>query len=328
MAAEESLLLTVEEQKVVDAEVEALWADIDSRKPLTKIAEVAKAFISHEKKTASLLHNIVARIAKMKEMIRQRDKGIADLKQLLGNGNINIEEKLRAINPAEINASIATAVDTAVKNIPAPVIAADVLTSEKIKDEVEAAWVEVVSGKRKKAGVIPMSKVVKEQIQQQNLAEERKTNVVLHNFKPEENHSYVDLFLEVVDVCGLKTEVSRTDVISVKRMRRNEGQANETIQPVIVELASEEKKHKLLKKLSIWREVQRNERDPNDASPWKNIDHDYTKEQREEKKLLLEDAKKLNDDEPENSHFRYRVRGIPTSLKMVKVDTRTGRWVE
>ena len=38
MAAEESILLTVEEQKVVDAEVEALWADIDSRKPLTKIA--------------------------------------------------------------------------------------------------------------------------------------------------------------------------------------------------------------------------------------------------------------------------------------------------
>ena len=95
-----------------------------------------------------------------------------------------------------------------------------------------------------------MSKVVKEQIQQQNLAEERKTNVVLHNFKPEENRSDVDLFLEVVDVCGLKTEVSRTDVISVKRMRRNEGQANETIQPVIVELASEEKKHKLLKKIA------------------------------------------------------------------------------
>ena len=76
--------------------------------------------------------------------------------------------------------------DTAVKNIPAPVISADVLTSEKIKDEVEAAWVEVVSGKRKKAGVITMSKVVKEQIQQQNLAEGRKTKVVLHNFKPED----------------------------------------------------------------------------------------------------------------------------------------------
>ena len=88
MAAEESLLFTGEEQKVVDAEVEALWADIDSRKPLTKIAEVAKAFISHEKETASYLNNIVARIAKMKEMIRQRDKKIADLKQLLGNTGI------------------------------------------------------------------------------------------------------------------------------------------------------------------------------------------------------------------------------------------------
>ena len=79
--------------------------------------------------------------------------------------------------------------------------------------------------------------------------------------------------------------------------------------------------------MSIWREAQKNERDPNDESPWKFIDHDYTREQREEKKTLLTEVKARNGAEPEDSHFRNRVRGDPANLRIVKVDIRTGRWV-
>ena len=230
-----------------------------------------------------------------------------------------------------MDAKVTAAVDTAVRQVVIPES-----TGEKIKEEVELAWSEVVSGKRKKPGIIPVTEVVKQQIQQKSLADERKTNLMLHNFPAEANRSDQAIFLDVVEVCGLKTTITKDDVVSVKRIGMNGAPRNgnvpaaqaDKIPPIIISLTTETKKRQLLKALSIWREKQKNERDPNDTSPWKFVDHDYTREQREERNSLLSEARTKNEAEAEDSHFRFRVRGDPANLKIVKVDIRTGRWVE
>ena len=60
--------------------------------------------------------------------------------------------------------------------------------------------------------------------------------------------------------------------------------------------------------------------------PLPSIDHDYTIEQRKEKNTMLTVAKNKQRNEPEGTPFRFRVRGLPDSMHVIKMDTRTRRW--
>ena len=69
-----------------------------------------------------------------------------------------------------------------------------------------------------------------------------------------------------------------------------------------------------------------NERDPNDKTPFPSIEHDLTVEQRKERNEMVVIAKEEQNNQPEGSHFRIRVRGPSDAMMIVKIDTRTGKW--
>ena len=80
------------------------------------------------------------------------------------------------------------------------------------------------------------------------------------------------------------------------------------------------------KNLGRWCEVMLNERDPNDKTPFPSIEHDLTVEQRKERKEIVVSPKEEQRNQPEGSHCRIRVSGPPDAMRIVKIDTRTGKW--
>ena len=69
-----------------------------------------------------------------------------------------------------------------------------------------------------------------------------------------------------------------------------------------------------------------NERDPNDKTPFPSIEHNLTVEQRKERKEMVVSTKEEQINQPEGSHFRICVRGPLDAMRIVKIDTRTGKW--
>ena len=97
------------------------------------------------------------------------------------------------------------------------------------------------------------------------------------------------------------------------------------VRPLKVKLSSVEKKRELFRNLGKWRAKleQDSDRDPTEKLP--QIDHDLTKEQREERKALVDLAKSKQAELPADSPFRIRVRGAPGEMKIVKIDA-NGKW--
>ena len=69
-----------------------------------------------------------------------------------------------------------------------------------------------------------------------------------------------------------------------------------------------------------------NERDPNDKTPFPSIEHDLTVKQRKERNKMVVSAKEEQRNQHEGSHFRIPVRGPQEAMRIVKIDTRTGKW--
>ena len=69
-----------------------------------------------------------------------------------------------------------------------------------------------------------------------------------------------------------------------------------------------------------------NERDPNDKTPFPSIEHDLTVEQRKERKEMVVSTKEEQRNQPEWSYLRICVMGFPDAMRIVKIDTRTGKW--
>ena len=155
-------------------------------------------------------------------------------------------------------------------------------------------------------------------LEQQKLTEDNKSNIIIHALKPVEGITDTDQFLEIVQGCELSSKILSEDIISITRLgQKKDGQ----IQPLKIKLSSVDKKRELLRNLYKWRrslESDRN-RDPNEKMP--QIDHDLTREQREERKSLVEIAQKKQAELPADSPPRIRVRGAPDNLKIVKIDS-------
>ena len=69
-----------------------------------------------------------------------------------------------------------------------------------------------------------------------------------------------------------------------------------------------------------------NYRYPIDKTPFPSIEHDLTVEQRKERKEMAVSVKKGQRHLPEGSHFPIRVKGPTDAMRIVKIDTRTGKW--
>ena len=195
---------------------------------------------------------------------------------------------------------------------------------QKLKEEVEVTVRKSFADTVKKGGgpgIIPLSTQIRDQMKQQRLTDDRKGNIIIHNLPDTGEGGDKSGFMNIVEVCGVN--IGEEDVMLVKRLGKPG--ANK-LRPVLITLSSEDKKRKLFKNLGIWRSEVMKERDPNDETLLPSIDHDYTIEQRKEKNTMLTVAKNKQRNEPEGTPFRFRVRGPPDSMHVIKMDTRTRRW--
>ena len=125
--------------------------------------------------------------------------------------------------------------------------------------------------------------------------------------------------------CVVSEVIGTDDIVEVKRIGEPGAHAGVKTRPILVKINSEDKKKRLFENLGRWREVMLNERDPNDKTPFPSIEHDLTVEQRKERNEIVVSAKVEQRNQPEGSHFQIRVRGPPDAMRIVKIDTRTGK---
>ena len=114
--------------------------------------------------------------------------------------------------------------------------------------------------------------------------------------------------------------------MEVPRIGEPGAHTGENTRTILVRINSEDKKKVLFENLGRWHEVILNERDPNDKTPFPSIEYDLTVEQRKERKEMVVSAKEEQRKQPEVSHFRFCVRGSPDAMRIVKIETRNGKW--
>ena len=189
-----------------------------------------------------------------------------------------------------------------------------------VKERMEATWSEVI--RKKRPEVLPMASIFREQLEQKRLTEENKSNLIIHALKPVEGVEDINRFLEIVATCGLHNEILSDDVLECKRLgAKKDG----VIQPLKVVLSDVEKKKALFRKLGMWRAKLEADKDHDPNEKFPHIDHDLTREQRAERKNLVDIAKAKQAELPDGSPFRVRVKGAPDQRKVVKIDAK-GKW--
>ena len=153
------------------------------------------------------------------------------------------------------------------------------------------------------------SEVVKE-IKDQ---ESRKCNIILHNVQEkqsdnedERNKHDREQLKELGKVC--KQTIKKEDVVMMRRLgKRNPNKPR----PILVEFRDEEKKSGLMSNLVNLSKAP-------DALRKISVQHDLTKKQRDEEKLLREEAKKM-EAEDDSGEFDYRIRGPPWARQIKKM---------
>jgi hypothetical protein len=188
---------------------------------------------------------------------------------------------------------------------------------EIVNERVSAAWNEVVSKKR--PGLIPMESIIREQLQQQRLTEDRKANIIVYGLKANDAIPDKRLFMDIVTASNMG-EVIKDANVDCQRLGKP---VNDAVQPLRVTLSDAEMKSSLFKNLKHWRDKLRTKHGKDVPLP--SLEHDLTREQRAEKKTLVAEARLLQGKLPENSLFRIRVRGPPERMKIVKID-QSGKW--
>lgn len=171
----------------------------------------------------------------------------------------------------------------------------------------------------------PDPQEIRQQVFYMKQVEERKNNLIIHNLQEERDASPdkvkkndMDTFLEISEICG--AQISVADILDCRRIGRNNNQDKN--RPVLIKMASNEKKRSLFLKLGAWRKYQEENRGPEDVAsnkPLINIDHDMTQDQRKDRKFFLEESKNLNAKLPGDAQFKWSVRGPPWNMRLQKV---------
>ena len=146
--------------------------------------------------------------------------------------------------------------------------------------------------------------------------EERKKNLVLYNVPEPETNIKEERIKEdkeffrtlCKDTLGVKLDTN-----SIVKTARFGEKDMEKPRPLWISLRTEDIKRRVFSKLA---KLQGSEHD------YISFNHDMTKLERENKKLLTADAKKQEEADTEGK-FRYRVRGPPWDLKIVKLPKKT-----
>ena len=174
---------------------------------------------------------------------------------------------------------------------------------------------------------VQAKRLVRQQMESVRQEDERRPNVMVYNLpeaksniKEEVRLSDTNYFVDITKICGVA--FTSKDVKEVIRLGKKPEQGNAP-RPLLVKLADVEKKKDIFKKLHIFREHQAKDRSTDDTSPFVSVSHDLTQEQREERRELIEEAKKKDQDLEHESPYRHVVWGPPWDMKVMKVKRRT-----
>ena len=260
-------------------------------------------------------------LKKMYESVSRSDLQIQELSNKVEGLTKQVEKmKETSLSSNILNGEVEAMKKDVKKALDSATKVANDVDSTLVKEKMEAAWTEVVNKKR--PGVLPMKTILKEQLEQVRMTEEKKSNLIIHVLKPVDGVPDIDQFMEIVDGCGISGSITAEDVVECKRLGAKK---DNVIQPLKIVLSSVEKKRELFRNLGKWRAklLADKDRDPLEKLP--HVDHDLTKEQRIERKSLVEIAVAKQAELPKESPFRIRVRGAPEDMKVVKIDA-NGKW--
>ena len=124
-------------------------------------------------------------------------------------------------------------------------------------------------------------------------------------------------FLELCTIC--EAAITPDDVDDVRRLGADTAPKPRPLRVTLVADDAEEKKKQLFKNLSKLRDYLRRENGGEDPAKPVTIAHDMSQEQRSEKKKMLQDIYKKNQELGPNSEVIYRVRGPPWAMFEAKV---------
>ena len=121
-----------------------------------------------------------------------------------------------------------------------------------------------------------------------------------HDDKDENKQKDMDSFFDITRVC--EVEFTPDDVESLIRLGKKPVSSAKP-RPVLVRLVNEQKKKQFFKHLPKWRKHQEDEQHgvDDDKQLFINVAHDMSLEQREERKLLLQETKKKSEELPTES---------------------------
>ena len=66
--------------------------------------------------------------------------------------------------------------------------------------------------------MLPMKTILKEQLEQVRMTEEKKSNLIIHVLKPVDGVPDIDQFMEIVDGCGISGSITAENVVECKRI--------------------------------------------------------------------------------------------------------------
>ena len=221
-----------------------------------------------------------------------------------------VDEKMAVINK-KIDDHVSTK-EIAGEGVPSPVL------NQKIKEAVEAevkAKVPSDQNIQTKQPVSPgtqMKQTIATVTAELKDREERRKNIVLHGVKEPDTNLKEERVRydkeEVMKVCNevLRVPVTMEDLKDARRL----GEKSETMtRPLKICMASENLKNSIFKKLVRLR-----------GSEYDNLafTHDMTKMEREQRRKLVGEAREQ--EKEEGGKWRYRVRGPPWEMKIVKLE--------
>jgi hypothetical protein len=150
--------------------------------------------------------------------------------------------------------------------------------AEGMKEKMETACSEFVAKKR--PGVLPMGSLIREQLHQQRLTDDRKANIIVYALKTDNEVPDKGLFMSIVRPSNMGNEIKDEDVECLRLGKPAEG----AIQPLHVVLHDAEMKSKLFKNFKHWREKCLSENGQDTVLP--SLEHNLTREQHAEMKSV------------------------------------------
>jgi len=186
--------------------------------------------------------------------------------------------------------------------------------NETVKKEIECKMGDVSSDIK---GVQKIIIETKQQVDEEREREKRRNNIILYRVPESSASKREDRYKEDTEFCNkliseiLEVECEEGEIRRVLRL--GEKKENFT-RPILIELSNKVIKNLIMESLSKLK---------NADIRYKNIifAHDLTKVERERCKELVVEAKK-REEENESGEFIFRVRGIPSDLKIIKLKKR------